>query len=180
MDISFVPQYNPGSKVQKMIIWSIGWFFNNVILNYGWDYFLYPFVIWKLGIVVGGTIMMVVSTLACYFLLLFYDWSKKDWLGIETIKGFREEVGRSRIRRLINWVLNKGDAAALILLSVQFDPFITTAYMRHGSHQYNGLSKRDWKIFFLSAVVANLYWLGVSYIGIHTIISVVQWVKGIF
>lgn len=180
MDISFVPQYNPGSKIQRVFVFFIGTIVNNVIFNYGWDYILYPYVIWKLGAVHGGIIMMATSTLVCYFLLVFYDWSKKDWLGIETLKEFREEVGHSRARRLINWILNKGDIAALVLLSIQFDPFITTAYMRHGSYQYNGLSKRDWKIFFGSAAVANIYWMGVSYVGIQVVTTIVSFIKNIF
>ncbi len=44
-------------------------------------------------------------------------------------------------------------------------PFLVT-YMRHGAHQYNGLSKRDWWIFITSTVIGNVYWTLAVYMGI--------------
>ena len=53
--------------------------------------------------------------------------------------------------------------------SIKYDAFITTAYMRHGSHQFNGLTKRDWKIFGLSLFISNLYWTLASFMGVTLI-----------
>jgi hypothetical protein len=39
-----------------------------------------------------------------------------------------------------------------------FDPFITTAYMRHGSRKYNGMNRRDWATFLSSGLISNLWW----------------------
>jgi hypothetical protein len=46
----------------------------------------------------------------------------------------------------------------LVVLSVKFDPFITTIYMRRGAHQYRGMSRRDWGIFAASLAIGNLCW----------------------
>jgi len=156
-------------KKDKLFIFFVGVIINSVVFNYLYDYLLYPFVIWKLGVVKGGVIMIILSTLICYLLLVFYDWSKKDWLGIESIKQVREYGGSSKIGRIASWILKRGNVAVMILLSLQFDPFITTAYMRLGSGQYNGLSKRDWKIFFTSTFIANVFWIIVSYGGVSLI-----------
>ena len=69
-------------------------------------------------------------------------------------------------------ILKKSDPAAFLFLSSKEDAFITMVYLRHGSHQYNGMSARDWRIFLGSLAVANVYWTLAAYMGI----SVVEWV----
>ena len=49
------------------------------------DYTLYPAVIALLGAVTGGLVMTVFSALLCYLYIRFYDWSQKDWLGLELV-----------------------------------------------------------------------------------------------
>lgn len=139
----------------------------NAVMVYAFDFLLYPFVIWKLGILKGGVVMMLLSFLYCYLTFLFYDWSKKDWLGIETVKGIKEYNGCSKIGRFASWILKKGNAAVMVFLSIKYDPFITTAYMRHGAHEYNGLNRRDWNIFLASTVIANVYWTIVAFAGVE-------------
>jgi len=148
----------------------------NFLLSYPFDYLLYPFVIWKLGIIEGGIIMMLLSMVVCYALLFFYDWSKKDWLGIETIKGLKDYSGSSKLKRLTAWILTKSDPIVMIFLALRTDPFITTAYMRHGANEYNGLSRRDWSIFISSVVIGNIYWTIVAFTGI----SVIEYLWGNF
>lgn len=138
---------------------------------WGFDFVLYPFVIWYLGLFAGAVVMTFLSFLVCYALLRFYDWTRKDWLGIETIKGLKERESPSWLGRLTSSLLRKGDPAAMLFLAIKFDPFITTAYMRVGSHQYNGLSRRDWKIFLGSLLIGNIYWTSAVYAGI----SIVEW-----
>ncbi len=161
-------------KRKKLAIIGLGIVVNNIIIDYLFDYVLYPVVIWKMGIIAGGIVMMLLSALACYLTLLFYDWSKKDWLGIETIKELTDYQGKTLIGRLTSWILKKGEFAIFIFLSIKFDPFITTVYMRHGSHKYNGMSKRDWKNFFGSTIIANIYWTIVAFIGVSMIEYVVR------
>ena len=52
------------------------------IIGYLFDYLLYPLVIFRLGLLRGGIIMTAVSFTICLIGLKFYDWSKRDWLGI--------------------------------------------------------------------------------------------------
>ena len=149
----------------RLGIWGIGLLVNKTIV-YLFDYLLYPFIIWKCGIIKGGIIMTFISFLICWGTLLFYDWSKRDWIGIETIKELKEYEGGNIKGRLFSWVTRKGDPVAVLILSVYFDPFVTTAYMRRGAHGYNGLGKRDWSIFIFSVLFGNFYWTLVAFTGV--------------
>lgn len=110
--------------------------------------------------------MLFLSFVICYATFLFYDWSKKDWLGIETIKGLREYEGRRKTGKFVSWILRQSMPLALFILSIKFDPFITTVYLRPGAHNYAGLSQRDWKIFISSLLIGNGYWTLASFMGI--------------
>lgn len=133
------------------------------------DYGLYPWAIWKLGPLQGATLMTLLSFLICYATLLFYDWAKKDWLGIETVKELREYGGNNRLARILKWAMAKGDAAVLIILSAWTDPFITVAYMRQGAHQYTGMNVRDWQIFILSLAISNGLWSVTLFTGMSAV-----------
>ena len=41
-------------------------------------------------------------------------------------------------------------------MSIKFDPFITTAYLRKG--KFSGVTRRDWTIFIGSLLFSNAYW----------------------
>lgn len=129
------------------------------------DYGLYPWAIWELGPWQGAALMTLLSFLICWATLLFYDWAKKDWLGIETVKELREYSGNNRLARILKWAMAKGDAVVLIILSAWTDPFITVAYMRHGAHQYTGMNVRDWQIFILSLAIGNGLWSATLFTG---------------
>jgi hypothetical protein len=138
----------------------------NWLSAYPFDYVLYPFVLWKLGLAYGSALMAIVSLLSCLGTLWFYDWSKRDWLGIEAAKQLRDgAAGSSRFRRVLAWALKKGDWATCLLLSLKFDPFITTAWMRRGA--YCGMARRDWNILFLSWFISNAYWTLVCFGGVE-------------
>jgi hypothetical protein len=139
----------------------------NQILVVVFDYILYPVAIAWLGLWYGGAIMAFVSLVTCIGMLRFYDWSGRDWLGIEAAKQIREYVGHSRWRRWLAWVLHQGDLVVCVVLSIKFDPFITTAYMRHGA--FNGMSRRDWRIFWASWFIGNAYWTFVCFGGVKAL-----------
>lgn len=139
--------------------------------NYLFDYLLYPFVIYQAGILKGGIVMTFLSFIVCILIMKFYDWSKRDWLGIEAIKEIKTYKGTRKIGRFTSWIMKKSDPVIFLFLSIKFDPFITTAYMRHGANQFNGMSKRDWKIFISSLILSNAYWTLACYMGI----SLVEW-----
>lgn len=141
------------------------------LISGSFDWFLYPAVIYWLGVLKGGVIMAFLSMLACLAMMKFYDWSKRDWLGIEAIKGLREYKGHKGLGKLTAWALQKGDTVSFLFLSINFDPFITTTYMRHGKNNYSGMSRRDWSIFLSSVIISNAYWTLAVYMGI----SLVEW-----
>jgi len=138
------------------------------------DYWLYIAVIAFFGTLTGGIIMALLSLLACYLLIIFYDWTKKDWLGIELIKEsdfgpdfLKQKSRRSylahffwwpfrQIFRLVKWAQKRGGLAAFAVLSVYTDPFVTTVFLRH--KKFGGLKKRDWFVFLNSVIVGNFYW----------------------
>lgn len=150
-----------------------GWAMN-FAQEYLFDYLLYPLVIHWLGLLWGGVLMAFASLVFCLLLLRAYDWSQRDWLGIEAVKGLKDYAGPSRWRRLSAWLLQRGDGCACVVLAIKFDPFVTTIYLRHG--QFNGLSRRDWRIFFASWVIANVYWTLVCFGGL----SAFRWVREVF
>lgn len=152
------------ARKEKFWILGVG-LVGNTLITYAFDYALYPYVVWEMGIVKGGVVMTVASFAVCYLTILFYDWTKKDWLGIETIKRLKEFGGSSKFAKFTSWIMRKGDPVAMVFLSIKFDPFITMVYMRHGDNQYNGMNKRDWKIFMSSLFIANAYWTLVSFAG---------------
>jgi hypothetical protein len=141
----------------------------NSIFNFAFDYILYPFMIWKLGLIKGGAMMMVLSASFCYMTVLFYDWLKRDWLGIETIKSLREYSGNSRTGRVTSWILTRGDIAALIFLSIKFDSFVTTIYMRRGAHKFEGLDTKSKVVFLVSTMISDGYWAITMYMAVNAI-----------
>ncbi len=153
---------------ERIAVLGVGLLANWLMVN-GFNYLLYPFIIWKFGILRGGVVMTFISFLTCLLTMKFYDWSKRDWLGIETIKGAREYKGEKGIGRFTSWILKKSDPVVFLFLSIKFDAFITTAYLRHG--KYNGMGKRDWTIFTGSLLISNVYWTLAVYMGI----SLFEW-----
>jgi hypothetical protein len=140
----------------------------NKAQEYLFDYLLYPFVIFKLGLWRGGLVMALLSLVSCLLLLRFYDRLKRDWLGIEAVKGLKDYAGQSRFRRMAAWLLQRGEPVACLFLSIKFDPFITTLYLRRGS--YNGMTRRDWKIFVASWLIGNVYWTFVCFGGVSALV----------
>jgi hypothetical protein len=128
------------------------------------DYLLYPFVIFKLGILKGGIVMTFLAFIANIITMTFYDWSKRDWLGIEAIKELKTYSGNRMMRRFTSWILKRSSPVIFLFLTLRYDAFTTTAYLRHG--KFNGMSKRDWTIFMGSLIISNAYWTLACYMGI--------------
>jgi hypothetical protein len=136
----------------------------NKLMDWPFNYILYPGVIYLLGIWWGGLMMTILSFLICILCIWFYDWSKKDWLGIETIKALKGYDGKHGSGRLASWFLRRSEPVAFLFLTFWYDPFITMAYMRRGS--YNGMGERDWRIFLASLILGNGYWILASWLGV--------------
>lgn len=136
-------------------------------MDYAFDYVAYPFAIWKLGALYGGLLMSGLSLLICLLLLRVYDLLERDWLGIEFIKNQRHYAGPSYWRGLVTRIISRADWFAFAILSLRYDPFITTAYLRHGA--YNGMNRRDWIIFMGSWFVSNGVWIAVCFGGVSVL-----------
>ncbi len=155
----------------------------NQTFDWVFNYPLYLSVIETNGLQRGYIIMTLLSFLTCLLFIKFYDWLKKDWLGIEVAKEVRDfgpayikkihmtsVVGRilwwpfSIIILILLWAVRQGGIVAFLALSIWTDPFITTVYMRKGRYAYNGMTGRDWGVFIASTVVSNAYWSGRSVI----------------
>ena len=143
----------------------------NQLTVWSGDYILYPFIIYTFGILKGGILMMLISFIVCFLTMKFYDWSKRDWLGIEAIKEIRTYKGKTKIGRFTSWIMKKSDPVIFLFMSIKFDPFITTAYLRKGANQFNGMKRRDWKIFISSLILSNAYWTLACYMGI----TLIEW-----
>lgn len=138
----------------------------NFAMTEGFDFILYPAVLAFFGLVRGAAIMWVLSFLVCYGTIVFYNWSKTDWLGIEMVKETIHEEHPSWFVRALAWANRKGRWVMLVFLSITTDPFICVVYMRHRSHGYHKMNKRDWVVFMLSFIVSNLWWTSVVFTGL--------------
>ena len=143
---------------ERIGIMAIGHSFKQVE-EWVFDFALYPAVIAWLGALKGGLVMTAFSASECLFLIFIYDRTKKDWFGFELVKEVRDgEEKQGRVVRFIQYLARKSNWLAFLVLSAYTDPFMTTVYMRKGAEAYNGLSRRDWGIFWGSVLVANLWW----------------------
>ena len=147
------------STLKRGLIFASGLVMKNT-LNWGVDYVLYPIALVALGVVWGGLIMTIFTVITNLILIKSYDWSKTDWLLIESAKAFRDGEPTAGKTSFITKVLRLSDPIVLFILSIWDDPFTTTLYMRRGGHQYNGMSRRDWMIFSVSSIISNLFWIG--------------------
>lgn len=136
------------------------------------DYLMYPAVILWLGPLAGGALMTALSALVSYLLIVLYRWSGRDWLGLEMVRDLRDgPLPSNAVLRWTHQLLRTGRLPALVILSIQFDPFITVVYLRDGVVEVGGLSRTDWTVFWSSVVISNLYWTG----AVTALIEVTAW-----
>lgn len=139
-------------------------------LDYGFDYGLYPIALIYFGYIWGGVIMTFASVFLNLAVIRAYDWSKRDWLMLESLKELKHESRVEGVGGFVGWVLRKGDVPAFVILSWIEDAIVVTLYLRHGVNQFNGLSRRDWTIFWASTVVSNLFWI----VSVASVIEVIR------
>lgn len=141
----------------------------NKTFAWSWNFGVYPAVLLLGGLLWGSLGMLVLNFMANYGSIRLYDRLGRDWLGIELIKEVKTYQGNRRLGRLLSRLLSRGDRVALVALSVVFDPFITTAYLRHGANEFDGLNRHDWRVFLTSFTISTGYWLAVVYAGLSAI-----------
>jgi hypothetical protein len=145
------------------------------VINKAFDYLLYPYVVYRAGVIVGGLVMTGLSAIACLAILKFYDRTKKDWLGIETVRDLRNYRGDRPAGRLLTGLLSKSDVVAFVALSLYYDPFVTTVWLRH--ERFGGLSARDRKIFWGSVLLCNASWTVTCWLGVNAAVWAWRWME---
>lgn len=140
----------------KISLWMTG-IGSYYVFTWVYDYLIISGLLLYFGVLNGGILAMVLSTFIDLLSLKFYDWLKKDWLTLETIKGLDDKKGF--VGKLFRFVHDKGSIITVLTLSLVLNAFVVTAYMRRGAYQYNGMTKRDWTIFLTSSIAGNGYWI---------------------
>ncbi|MGE0103365.1 MAG: hypothetical protein AB7H86_14145 [Blastocatellales bacterium] len=146
--------------------WSIGlYIYNN--FNRFYDLVLYAAVIAKLGAIRGGAVMMALSFFVDLVSLRLYDRFKRDLFGIEELKRVRDSNATTWTGSMLRWALRQNELAVFVTLTLISNPFVVTAWLRHGAGEFNGMQRRDWTIFLSSVALGNLYWIAVVSGGIR-------------
>lgn len=134
-------------------------------IDWPFDYVLYPTVLIVCGPFAGTALMMTLALLLNIVILQRYVADGTDWLGVQEFERLRHTLtsGDSTTKHrfttgVFQWATQHGDTALFFFFSIFKDPFWTVAFLRKGSTK--PLALRDWKIFWASFVVANLYWAG--------------------
>jgi hypothetical protein len=140
------------------------------IINYSFDFLLYPFALYQLGVIYGFSVMVVLSFLFCWFYFLIYDYLKRDFLGIEFSKDKMNSIITSNnskgYKLLLVKILRKSHLFLFVFLSIYFNPFVAVAFRRKGNLEYNGLSAHDWRMFILSVIISNGFWASTVFVGL--------------
>ena len=160
---------NPIKKnilIENIKLWGTG-ISSYYFLTWIYDYLIVSFFLLYLGFLWGMVVVVVLSIVVDLATMKFYDWLKKDWLALESIKELDHKKGI--VGRLFSFVREKGVLLTIIVLSLTSNAFVVTAYLRRGASQYNGMSSRDWFIFISSSLLINLYWVFVVGGGIELI-----------
>ncbi len=139
-------------------------------INYPFDYVVYPIVIAWLGSIIGGIILTLIALVVNVFIIRAYDWSKTDWFLIEKLKSIENNTETTLFVRLLKF-FRKNKVVTFLILCLD-DPVTVTLYFRKGSHLYNGMSKEDWRNYFISSIIANVYWI----IGWSLVIEIFRWI----
>ena len=140
-------------------------------VDYGFDYVLYPVALLYFGYFWGGVVMTIASVFLNLAVIRAYDWSKRDWLMLETLKELKQKSEGQGVGGFVGWVLRKGDIPSFFILSWVDDAITVTLYLRHGVNEFNGLSRRDRMIFAASTVVSNLFWI----LSVVSVIEIIQY-----
>ena len=131
------------------------------IINYSFDYGLYPLALLKFGYLKGLVIMIILTAIINFTLLIFYFKMNIDWLGFDYVKKVKDwSVNKKGILKFIGVILKKSDLILFMVLSTFRDSFETTAYFKYSYILSKG---RTLAIFIASLIVSNLFWsLGVE------------------
>lgn len=131
------------------VLYSIG--------SWALDYGLYGLLVIYFDAFVAVMIMTPLMLCIDVITLIRYSRSKSDWFGIEYIKSFDTYEGKNIFKQLIKFANQQNLYLKVILLSIEFNPFLITVYVRPTSGNRR-LIINDWKVFSLSFIVGSTYW----------------------
>ena len=117
---------------------------------------------WLWGSLTAFAVMSLFTAAMCLGYVRRYVKTQTDLFGFEAIKELRDglKVG-GRWMRFVQRIIRLGDVPAffaILLLHPSGDAFMATIYLRKGTGQYNGLTRRDRNIFGAAILVSNGYW----------------------
>jgi len=158
------------SRNWKNVLITIGGWGFWEIQCYLYDWILWPIIQIKFGST-GILYLTAGAIIGNFLMLIWYQKKSIDWLGVNYLEEIKEkghkwsEKVSSKHNRLIKtilfipvklfqliiWLLNKNDIFAFIILSIWYDSFVTTTFLRHG--KFGKLNKRDYKIFISSTIL---------------------------
>lgn len=150
--------------LKKSGLLSVGLFLK-YLLDWPFDYILYPIVLCTFGWLEGGVIMTLLSIPINFMQIYLYDKAGIDFFSFEAAKQFVESPEK---QSWLTRTMQKSKIVAFFVLSWQ-DPFFVPIYFRKGSHQYNGLNKTGWFIFLGATLVANGIWITFVALGLESV-----------
>ena len=138
-----------------------------------YDRFAYPAIMLALGDLRGGIIAGLGAMIICVAFLLHYEKTGSQWIAStediigQIIKRIKKIESYNIILKIIFFIprifmqlsldsVAKRGVLGFIVLSCMSDPFVTLSFFKKDR---KGLSKKDWMIFMLSGLIANVYWI---------------------
>lgn len=129
----------------------------NIAISYAVSYVSFTFLIIEFGPILGLILAWLLSFIVFYVMILFYAWTKKDWIGIAKLRAnLMKEKHKNFFSRILAYANEKGEIFFFIALSIKLGPFTSLLYMR-GPNDYSKMNRRDWKIFFLGYFITNIF-----------------------
>ena len=139
---------------QKVGVFTVG-ILTTKVVAYGFDYAIYPFALYRMGLMWGFVAMFFLSLVINFLLVLLYDVAKTDIFGFEYIKELKNDEDKSK-KGFLQRMIRKGKIPAFLALSV-YDPFLATLFVRR-SDKFDGFTRRDIWNLTLSGLIANIVW----------------------
>ena len=124
-----------------------------------WDYILYPSVVDAYGVIQGGLLMTFLSIFLDLTFIYLYDWMKADIFQFEKLKVKKEKIHKLWGKRGI-WAVN---IIMFCFLTITANPAVVVVCFRKGAYRFEGMKRRDWGVFLLAMIAANVYWTLVVY-----------------
>lgn len=133
--------------------------------NFVYDFIFYPFALAYWGLLVGGTVVVVLSFAVNAFVFWLYEYMRVDWLAAHALRELEDKENKSNIEKLASWIgkekltLWEKLASPVVFVTLLFplDPVIVAVHYRKA--HFKGLGWRDWGIFAAATAVANAWWL---------------------